>query len=66
MAKPDRRLWARLRISLLANPGRFAGGAAVTDPLALLAAEQERLATLRRSGDQARPIAIGGGSGNEV
>ena len=36
-----------LRRFLTANPGRFAGGSAVSDPLGLLAVERERLAALR-------------------
>jgi hypothetical protein len=32
-----------------ADPGQFAGGSAVSDPLGLLAVERERLAALRRS-----------------
>ncbi len=32
---------------LTADPGRFAGGSAVSDPLGLLAVERERLAALR-------------------
>ena len=37
----------RLRRFLTADPGRFAGGSAVSDPLGLLAVERERLAVLR-------------------
>jgi hypothetical protein len=33
-----------LRRLLTADPGRFAGGSAVSDPLGLLAVERERLA----------------------
>ncbi len=36
-------LLSRLRRSLAADPGRFAGGSAVSDPLGLLAVQQERL-----------------------
>jgi len=36
-----------LRRFLTADPGRFAGGSAVSDPLGLLAVERERLAALR-------------------
>ncbi len=32
---------------LTADPGRFAGGSALSDPLGLLAIERERLAALR-------------------
>jgi len=35
-----------LRRFLTANPGRFAGGSAVSDPLGLLAVERERPAAL--------------------
>ncbi len=35
--------WKRLRRYLAADPGRFAGGSAVSDPLGLLAIERERL-----------------------
>ena len=37
----------RLRRFLTADPGRFAGGSAVSDPFGLLAIERERLAVLR-------------------
>jgi hypothetical protein len=36
-----------LRRLLTADPGRFAGGSAVSDPLGLLAVGRERLASLR-------------------
>jgi hypothetical protein len=36
-----------LRRFLTADPGRFAGGSAVSDPLGLLAVERERLAVPR-------------------
>ncbi|MGH3194049.1 MAG: hypothetical protein ACRDOL_43680 [Streptosporangiaceae bacterium] len=35
-------IWKYLRRSLTADPGRFAGGSAVSDPLGLLAVERER------------------------
>jgi hypothetical protein len=41
--------WVRVRLWLAKNPGRFAGGSAVNTPLALLAVEEERLATRERS-----------------
>jgi hypothetical protein len=47
--------WNRLRRYLLADPGRFAGGSAVSDPLGLLAIERERLAAPRWPRDAARP-----------
>jgi hypothetical protein len=34
--------WKRLRRYLAADPGRFAGGSAVSGPLGLLAIERER------------------------
>jgi hypothetical protein len=37
--------WKRLRRYIAADPARFAGGSAVSDPLGLLAIEQERRAT---------------------
>ncbi len=43
-------LLTRLRRSLAADPGRFAGGSAVSDPLGLLAVEQERLQACRALG----------------
>jgi hypothetical protein len=57
--------WNRLRRSLAANLGRFAGGTAVTDLLGLLAVEQERLATRRRAAGDASPpgtATLGAGS----
>jgi hypothetical protein len=39
--------WKRLRHYLARDPGRFAGGSAVSDPLGLLAIERERLAAPR-------------------
>ena len=47
MLKQLRMLWKRLSRSLASDPGRFAGGSAVSDPLGLLAVERERLAVLR-------------------
>ena len=44
MTKLANVLWRHLRRSLTADPGRFAGGSAVSDPLSVLAVEQERLA----------------------
>lgn len=44
MDKQPSGLWEHLRRSLAADPGRFAGGSAVSDPLGLLAVEQERVA----------------------
>jgi hypothetical protein len=51
MVKQLRILWKRVA----ADPGRFAGGSAVDDPLGLLAIEQEELARLQRSRRDARP-----------
>jgi hypothetical protein len=36
--------WKRLRRYVTADPARFAGGSAVSEPLGLLAVERERLA----------------------
>jgi hypothetical protein len=38
----------RVRRFLTADPGRFAGGSALSGPLSLLAVERERLAAQRR------------------
>ena len=47
MVKQASNVRKRLRRFLTADPGRFAGGSAVSDPLGLLAVERERLAVLR-------------------
>jgi hypothetical protein len=47
MVKQASLQWNRLRRYLTADPGRFAGGSAVSDPLGLLAIERERLAAPR-------------------
>jgi hypothetical protein len=47
MVKQASNVWKHLSIVLTADPGRFAGGSAVSDPLGLLAVERERLAALR-------------------
>jgi hypothetical protein len=47
MVKQARNVWKHLSIFLTADPGRFAGGSAVSDPLGLLAVERERLTALR-------------------
>jgi len=47
MVKQASNVGKRLRRFLTADPGRFAGGSAVSDPLGLLAVEWERLAVLR-------------------
>jgi hypothetical protein len=47
MIKQASNLRKHLRRFLTADPGRFAGGSALSGPLSLLAVEQERLATLR-------------------
>jgi hypothetical protein len=47
MIKQASNVRKHLRRFLTADPGRFAGGSAVSDPLGLLAAERERLAVLR-------------------
>jgi hypothetical protein len=55
MATRATRRWKRLRRSLFANLGRFAGGTAVTGPLGLLAVEQERLEALQQAAGDAGP-----------
>jgi hypothetical protein len=55
MVKQLRILWKRLSRALAADPGRFAGGSAVGDPLGLLAVEQEDLTRLQRSRRDAGP-----------
>ena len=47
MVKQVSNVRKHLRRFLAADPGRFAGGSAVSDPLGLLAVERERLAVLR-------------------
>ncbi len=47
MVKQASNVRKHLRRFLTADPGRFAGGSAVSDPLGLLAVERERLAALR-------------------
>jgi hypothetical protein len=47
MVKQASNVRKRLRRFLTADPGRFVGGSAVSDPLGLLAVERERLAVLR-------------------
>ena len=47
MVKQASNVRKRLRWFLTADPGRFAGGSAVSDPLVLLAVERERLAVPR-------------------
>jgi hypothetical protein len=54
MADPASNLWKHLRRLVAADPGRFAAGSAVSDPLGLLAAEEECLAGQR---DDAGPEA---------
>jgi hypothetical protein len=48
-----------LRRFLTADPGRFAGGSALSDPLGLLAVEGERLAALRSPQHDGSPQAAG-------
>src|SRR6185437_6982205 len=57
MVKQASNVRKRLRRFLTADPGRFAGGSAVSDPLGLLAVERERLAVLRSPGSGHRPAA---------
>jgi hypothetical protein len=47
MVKHASNVRKRLRRFLTTDPGRFAGGSAVSDPPGLLAVERERLAALR-------------------
>jgi hypothetical protein len=47
MVKQASNVRKRLRRFLTADPRRFVGGSAVSDPLGLLAVERERLAVLR-------------------
>ena len=44
-----RKLWKRLRRSLVADLEQFAGGSAISDPLGLLAVEQEHLTAQRHA-----------------
>jgi hypothetical protein len=53
MVKQASNVRRRLCRFLTADPGRFAGGSAVSDPLGLLAVERERLAGLRPLTSQA-------------
>jgi hypothetical protein len=46
MLKQASNVRKHLRRFLTADPGRFAGGSAVSDPLGLLAVERKRLAAL--------------------
>jgi hypothetical protein len=48
-------LWKRLSRVLAADPGRFAGGSALDDPLGLLAVEQEDLTRPQRARHDADP-----------
>ena len=69
MVKQASNVRKRLRRFLTNDPGRFAGGSAVSDPLGLLAVERERLALLRspqhdRSPQTVGTIAPGSGGGS--
>jgi hypothetical protein len=55
MVKQLRILWKCLSRVLAADPGRFAGGSAVDDPLGLLAVEQQDLTRLQWSRRDAEP-----------
>jgi hypothetical protein len=55
MVKQASLQWKRLRRSLTVDPARFAAGSAVSDPLGLLAVEQERLAPSPWPHDAASP-----------
>ena len=48
MVKQASLQWNRLRRYLIADPGRFAGGSAVSDPLGLLVIERVRRAARTR------------------
>ena len=64
MAKRASSLRRSLRRSVAAaDPGRFAGGSAVIEPLGLLAVERERLAAQQRSASHDEMEA---GSGSRV
>ncbi|MGH3182833.1 MAG: hypothetical protein ACRDOH_09590 [Streptosporangiaceae bacterium] len=60
MTKQASIIWERLRRSLSDDPGRFAGGSAVSDPFGLLAVERERLAVSYRSPHDAGPPGVAG------
>ena len=57
MIKQASKMRKHLRRFLTIDPGRFAGGSAVSDPLGLLATERERLE--RRSGNRCNPAIPG-------
>jgi len=59
MVKQASNVRKRLRRFLTADPGRFAGGSAVSDPLGLLAVERERLAVLRSPQHDGSPQTTG-------
>ncbi len=59
MVKQASNVRKRLRRFLTADPGRFAGGSAVSDPLGLLAVERERLAVLRSPQHDGSPQTAG-------
>ena len=68
MVKQASNVRKRLRRFLNADPGRFAGGSAVSDPLGLLAVERERLAVLRSPQHDGSPRTAGAtapGSGRD-
>jgi hypothetical protein len=58
MSKQASMLFQRLRRALTDDPGRFAGGSAVSDPLGLLAVEQEQLAAQQRARHDVRRAAM--------
>jgi enoyl-CoA hydratase/carnithine racemase len=55
MVKQASNVRKRLRRFLTADPGRFAGGSAVSDPLGLLAVERERHANVARTAGATAP-----------
>jgi len=54
MVKQASNVRKRLGRFLTADPGRFAGGSALSDPLGLLAVERERLAAAERPAEPVR------------
>jgi hypothetical protein len=59
MVKQASNVRKRLRRFLTDDPGRFAGGSAVSDPLGLLAVERERLVLLRSPQHDRSPQTVG-------
>ena len=55
MIKQASDVWKHLRRFLTADPGRFAGGSAVSDPLGLLAGQRELLHGMTGRMEQHQP-----------